>query len=119
MDGQWIVINTASILGWLQSTFSAVMEGFLSEAAQEPPKLDISDHGKECLTHRHEGCSGANRLRAPPGDNSGVTMLNPSQVMCYDYDSNGGHDFIGEFQTSVLQMSEARDGVPVRWACVL
>lgn len=39
-----------------------------------------------------------------------------SQVMCYDYDSNGGHDFIGEFQTSVLQMSEARDGVPVRRA---
>lgn len=48
-----------------------------------------------------------------------MTMLNPSQVMCYDYDSNGGHDFIGEFQTSVLQMNEARDGVPVRWACVL
>lgn len=43
-----------------------------------------------------------------------MTTLNLSQVMCYDYDSNGGHDFIGEFQTSVLQMSEARDGVPVR-----
>ncbi|XP_027261444.1 copine-2 isoform X3 [Cricetulus griseus] len=42
----------------------------------------------------------------------------PVQVMCYDYDSNGGHDFIGEFQTSVLQMSEARDGVPLEMECI-
>ncbi|XP_017168221.1 copine-2 isoform X1 [Mus musculus] len=42
----------------------------------------------------------------------------PIQVMCYDYDSNGGHDFIGEFQTSVLQMSEARDGVPLEIECI-
>lgn len=36
--------------------------------------------------------------------------------MCYDYDNDGGHDFIGEFQTSVSQMCAARDGVPVSWA---
>lgn len=70
--------------------------------------------GGNALHNRHEVCSSANRLRAPSGDSCGVTMLNLSQVMCYDYDNNGGHDFIGEFQTSVLQMSEARDGVPVR-----
>lgn len=40
------------------------------------------------------------------------------QVMCYDYDNDGGHDFIGEFQTSVSQMREARDGIPVRCTCV-
>lgn len=83
------------------------------------PRLDRPDHGRECPHNRLEVCSGVNRLRAPPGDSPGVTPLNLSQVMCYDYDSNGGHDFIGEFQTSVLQMSEARDGVPVRWADVL
>lgn len=44
----------------------------------------------------------------------GVTSLDPPQVMCYDYDNDGGHDFIGEFQTSVSQMCEARDGIPVR-----
>lgn len=49
---------------------------------------------------------------------SGVTSLDPPQVMCYDYDNDGGHDFIGEFQTSVSQMCSARDGVPVRWAPV-
>lgn len=53
------------------------------------------------------------------GDSSEVTMLNLPQVMCYDYDNDGGHDFIGEFQTSVSQMCEARDSIPVRWACVL
>ncbi|XP_038168528.1 copine-2 isoform X2 [Arvicola amphibius] len=45
-------------------------------------------------------------------------MEKPIQVMCYDYDSNGGHDFIGEFQTSVLQMNEARDGVPLEMECI-
>uniref|UniRef100_A0A8C4PAT7 Copine-2 n=1 Tax=Dromaius novaehollandiae TaxID=8790 RepID=A0A8C4PAT7_DRONO len=35
------------------------------------------------------------------------------KVMCYDYDSDGGHDFIGEFQTSVARMCEAQDAFPV------
>ncbi|XP_017654115.2 copine-2 isoform X2 [Nannospalax galili] len=42
----------------------------------------------------------------------------PIQVMCYDYDNDGGHDFIGEFQTSVLQMTEAQDGVPLEMECI-
>lgn len=33
--------------------------------------------------------------------------------MCYDYDSDGGHDFIGEFQTSVARLCEAQDASPV------
>lgn len=40
-------------------------------------------------------------------------MLLLPQVMCYDYDSDGGHDFIGEFQTSVARMCEAQDAFPV------
>ena len=52
-----------------------------------------------------------------PGS-SRVTSLAPPQVMCYDYDNDGGHAFIGEFQTSVAQMYEARAGVPVRLARV-
>nr|XP_023411337.1 copine-2 isoform X5 [Loxodonta africana] len=42
----------------------------------------------------------------------------PIRVMCYDYDNDGGHDFIGEFQTSVSQMCEARDGVPLEFECI-
>ncbi|XP_053772100.1 copine-2 isoform X4 [Desmodus rotundus] len=45
-------------------------------------------------------------------------MEKPIQVMCYDYDNDGGHDFIGEFQTSVSQMYEARDGVPLEFECI-
>lgn len=55
------------------------------------------------------------------GGSSGVTSLDLTvlwQVMCYDYDNDGGHDFIGEFQSSVSQMREARDGIPVRCTCV-
>ncbi|NXP35028.1 CPNE2 protein, partial [Leiothrix lutea] len=35
------------------------------------------------------------------------------KVVCYDYDSDGGHDFIGEFQTSVARLCEAQDASPV------
>ncbi|XP_078294922.1 copine-2 isoform X2 [Panthera onca] len=45
-------------------------------------------------------------------------MEKPIQVMCYDYDNDGGHDFIGEFQTSVSQMCEAHDGVPLEFECI-
>ncbi|XP_009249030.3 copine-2 isoform X3 [Pongo abelii] len=45
-------------------------------------------------------------------------MEKPIQVMCYDYDNDGGHDFIGEFQTSVSQMCEARDSVPLEFECI-
>uniref|UniRef100_A0A7N6C509 Copine-2 n=1 Tax=Anabas testudineus TaxID=64144 RepID=A0A7N6C509_ANATE len=33
------------------------------------------------------------------------------KVLCYDYDNDGGHDFIGEFQTTVAKMSEAQNSV--------
>ncbi|XP_050990851.1 copine-2 isoform X1 [Labeo rohita] len=40
------------------------------------------------------------------------------KVLCYDYDNDGGHDFIGEFQTSVNKMSEAQNGVEVEFECI-
>uniref|UniRef100_A0A8P4GSG0 Copine-2 n=1 Tax=Dicentrarchus labrax TaxID=13489 RepID=A0A8P4GSG0_DICLA len=36
------------------------------------------------------------------------------KVLCYDYDNDGGHDFIGEFQTTVTKMSEAQNSVEVK-----
>lgn len=39
-----------------------------------------------------------------------------SQVICYDYDNDGGHDFIGEYLTTVTKMSEAQNAVEVSWA---
>uniref|UniRef100_A0A671S2X8 Copine-2 n=1 Tax=Sinocyclocheilus anshuiensis TaxID=1608454 RepID=A0A671S2X8_9TELE len=40
------------------------------------------------------------------------------KVLCYDYDNDGGHDFIGEFQTTVNKMSEAQNGVEVEFDCI-
>uniref|UniRef100_A0AAY5F4B3 Copine-2 n=1 Tax=Electrophorus electricus TaxID=8005 RepID=A0AAY5F4B3_ELEEL len=31
------------------------------------------------------------------------------KVLCYDYDNDGGHDFIGEFYTTVTKMNEAQN----------
>uniref|UniRef100_A0A672ZIU1 Copine-2 n=1 Tax=Sphaeramia orbicularis TaxID=375764 RepID=A0A672ZIU1_9TELE len=40
------------------------------------------------------------------------------KVLCYDYDNDGGHDFIGEFQTTVAKMSEAQSSVEVEFDCI-
>ncbi|GCB82682.1 hypothetical protein scyTo_0021679, partial [Scyliorhinus torazame] len=36
------------------------------------------------------------------------------KILCYDYDNDGGHDFIGESQTTVAKMSEANSSTEVR-----
>ncbi|XP_026535907.1 copine-2 isoform X1 [Notechis scutatus] len=38
------------------------------------------------------------------------------KIVCYDYDNDGGHDFIGEFQTSVDTM--CKDGSVVEFECI-
>ncbi|KAG7468686.1 hypothetical protein MATL_G00145620 [Megalops atlanticus] len=40
------------------------------------------------------------------------------KVLCYDYDNDGGHDFIGEFQTTVSKMSEALNSQEVEFECI-
>ncbi|MBN3321041.1 NLRC5 protein, partial [Atractosteus spatula] len=40
------------------------------------------------------------------------------QVMCFDYDNDGGHDFIGEFQTTVSKMCEAQNSAEVEFECI-
>uniref|UniRef100_A0A8D2IW04 Copine-2 n=1 Tax=Varanus komodoensis TaxID=61221 RepID=A0A8D2IW04_VARKO len=40
------------------------------------------------------------------------------KVVCYDYDNDGGHDFIGDFQTSVAKMCESQDMCPVEFECI-
>uniref|UniRef100_A0A8D0AIN9 Copine-2 n=1 Tax=Sander lucioperca TaxID=283035 RepID=A0A8D0AIN9_SANLU len=40
------------------------------------------------------------------------------KVLCYDYDNDGGHDFIGEFQTTAAKMSEAQNSVEVEFDCI-
>ncbi|TSK38535.1 Protein NLRC5 [Bagarius yarrelli] len=40
------------------------------------------------------------------------------KVICYDYDNDGGHDFIGEFLTTVTKISEAQNGVEVEFECI-
>uniref|UniRef100_A0A8C7Z2I6 Copine-2 n=1 Tax=Oryzias sinensis TaxID=183150 RepID=A0A8C7Z2I6_9TELE len=40
------------------------------------------------------------------------------KVLCYDYDNDGGHDFIGEFLTTVAKMSEAQNSVEVEFDCI-
>nr|XP_023683087.1 copine-2-like isoform X2 [Paramormyrops kingsleyae]XP_023683088.1 copine-2-like isoform X2 [Paramormyrops kingsleyae]XP_023683089.1 copine-2-like isoform X2 [Paramormyrops kingsleyae] len=40
------------------------------------------------------------------------------KVVCYDYDNDGGHDFIGEFYTTVSKMSEAQNSQEVEFECI-
>ncbi|KAA0710276.1 Copine-4 [Triplophysa tibetana] len=36
----------------------------------------------------------------------------------WDWDSNGKHDFIGEFQTTFKEMKSAMDGKQMQWECI-
>ncbi|XP_060693755.1 copine-2 [Hemiscyllium ocellatum] len=40
------------------------------------------------------------------------------KILCYDYDNDGGHDFIGESQTTVSKMSEANNSMEVEFECI-
>ncbi|XP_059848668.1 copine-2 isoform X2 [Hypanus sabinus] len=40
------------------------------------------------------------------------------KILCYDYDNDGGHDFIGECETTVTKMSEAGDSGEVELECI-
>ncbi|KAL7978715.1 hypothetical protein Chor_013204 [Crotalus horridus] len=42
------------------------------------------------------------------GDDGKWMLVHRTEIVCYDYDNDGGHDFIGEFQTSVGTM--CKDG---------
>lgn len=37
----------------------------------------------------------------------------PFQVHCYDYDSDGSHDLIGSFESTLSQIQKAGDSCPV------
>ncbi|XP_048886532.1 copine-2-like isoform X2 [Brienomyrus brachyistius] len=40
------------------------------------------------------------------------------KVICSDFDNDGGHDFIGEFYTTVTRMAEAQNSVEVEFDCI-
>ncbi|XP_040287811.1 copine-3 [Bufo bufo] len=45
-------------------------------------------------------------------------MEKPIRVECYDYDSNGSHDLIGIFQTTMSTLKEASRSMPVEFDCI-
>ncbi|XP_067853882.1 copine-2 isoform X2 [Heptranchias perlo] len=40
------------------------------------------------------------------------------KILCYDYDNDGGHDFIGESQTTVTKMCAANNSAEVEFECI-
>ncbi|MGH0165223.1 UNVERIFIED_CONTAM: hypothetical protein FKN15_048474 [Acipenser sinensis] len=40
------------------------------------------------------------------------------KIMCYDYDNDGGHDFIGEFTSTVSKMCEAQNTTEIEFECI-
>ncbi|OXB75855.1 UNVERIFIED_CONTAM: hypothetical protein H355_016610 [Colinus virginianus] len=45
-------------------------------------------------------------------------MDKPIKVECYDYDSDGSHDIIGSFQTTMSKLKEASRSSPVEFECI-
>ncbi|XP_053740835.1 copine-2 isoform X4 [Synchiropus splendidus] len=81
------------------------------------------EDGKWMLVHRTEVIKNTLDPSWKPFSVPLVSLCNGDidrsiKVLCYDYDNDGGHDFIGEFQTSVARMSEAHNSLEVEYDCV-
>uniref|UniRef100_A0A8C2XPQ5 Copine II n=1 Tax=Cyclopterus lumpus TaxID=8103 RepID=A0A8C2XPQ5_CYCLU len=74
------------------------------------------DDGKWMLVHRTEVIKNTLDPAWKPFTVPLISLCNGDvdrniKVLCYDYDNDGGHDFIGEFQTTAAKMSEAQNSV--------
>uniref|UniRef100_A0A6Q2Y880 Copine-2 n=1 Tax=Esox lucius TaxID=8010 RepID=A0A6Q2Y880_ESOLU len=74
------------------------------------------DDGKWMLVHRTEVIKNTLDPVWKPFTVPLISLCNGDvdrsiKVLCYDYDNDGGHDFIGEFQTTVTKMSEAQNSL--------
>ncbi|XP_051519947.1 copine-4 [Myxocyprinus asiaticus] len=83
----------------------------------------VNDDGTASLVHRTETIM--NNLN--PVWKSFKVSLNTlcsgdqeRELRCtvWDWDSNGKHDFIGEFQTTFKEMKSAMDGKLIQWECI-
>uniref|UniRef100_A0A8C8CVN2 Copine-2 n=1 Tax=Oncorhynchus tshawytscha TaxID=74940 RepID=A0A8C8CVN2_ONCTS len=78
------------------------------------------DDGKWMLVHRTE-VSWLGSWLGPTTFyviSCGIMECSDLFVLCYDYDNDGSHDFIGEFQTTVTKMSEAQNSLEVEFECI-
>ncbi|XP_041047885.1 copine-2 [Carcharodon carcharias] len=81
------------------------------------------EDGKWMLVHRTEVIKNTLDPVWKPFSTPLVSLCNGDvektiKILCYDYDNDGGHDFIGESQTTVAKMSEANSSMEVEFECI-
>ncbi|XP_078400284.1 copine-2 isoform X2 [Cetorhinus maximus] len=81
------------------------------------------EDGKWMLVHRTEVIKNTLDPVWKPFSTPLVSLCNGDvektiKILCYDYDNDGGHDFIGESQTTVAKMSEANNSMEVEFECI-
>uniref|UniRef100_A0A8C4X6T0 Copine-3 n=1 Tax=Erpetoichthys calabaricus TaxID=27687 RepID=A0A8C4X6T0_ERPCA len=79
------------------------------------------DDGKWMLVHRTEVIKNTLDPVWKPFSMPLVSLCDgdvEKPIMCYDYDNDGGHDFIGEFQTTVAKMCEAQNAIELEFECL-
>uniref|UniRef100_A0A3Q4ARF3 Copine-3 n=1 Tax=Mola mola TaxID=94237 RepID=A0A3Q4ARF3_MOLML len=57
-------------------------------------------------------------FRIPLQSLCGGDIDKPIKVECYDYDSDGSHDLIGSFETTMTRLKEASRSSPAEFECV-
>uniref|UniRef100_A0A8C2JQL4 Copine-2 n=1 Tax=Cyprinus carpio TaxID=7962 RepID=A0A8C2JQL4_CYPCA len=103
--------------------FVAVFQDFFGKS---DPYLEFhkqGDDGKWMMVHRTEVIKNTLDPVWKPFTVPLISLCNGDvdrniKVLCYDYDNDGGHDFIGEFQTTINKMSKEQDGVEVEFECI-
>uniref|UniRef100_A0A8C2AVX3 Copine IVa n=1 Tax=Cyprinus carpio TaxID=7962 RepID=A0A8C2AVX3_CYPCA len=124
-----IMITTEELTGnndYVELSFSARKLDDKDFFSKSDPFLEIyrvNDDNTQQLVHRTETIM--NNLN--PAWKTFKTSLNSLcsgdherilKCTVWDWDSNGKHDFIGEFQATFREMRSAMDGRQVQWECI-
>ncbi|KAG7245010.1 hypothetical protein INR49_023576 [Caranx melampygus] len=101
--------------------------------SKSDPFLEIfrlNDDGTESLVHRTETVMNnlspvwksfkvsLNTLCSGDHDRELKVSLELLSCTVWDWDSNGKHDFIGEFQTTFKEMRAEQEGKQIQWECI-
>eukprot|EP00064_Thunnus_orientalis_P017300 superscaffoldBa00003638_g17381 len=114
---------TKALLKQGNTTGKSSITDFFSKSDPFLEIFRINDDGTESLVHRTETVM--NNLS--PVWKSFKVSLNTlcsgdheRELKCtvWDWDSNGKHDFIGEFQTTFKEMRAEQEGKQIQWECI-
>ncbi|KAI3358526.1 hypothetical protein L3Q82_014937, partial [Scortum barcoo] len=122
-NDDYVELSFSALLGRCLTCAFFPLKDFFSKSDPFLEIFRLNDDGTESLVHRTETVM--NNLS--PVWKSFKVSLNTlcsgdhdRELKCtvWDWDSNGKHDFIGEFQTTFKELRAEQEGKQIQWECI-